>query len=254
MKIKKLITSVATLFATVSIANAWYTEGRVFCDANGNGQFDWDVDSPVAGAQVLVKNTAGTLSKTAVTDASGLYFVILPEVADSYAEKLNPATIPLGATIVLPPGGYYSFSLSATTPSASHLWLLNGCDNPPPPTNPGTGTPGYWKTHPEAWPIASITLGGVVYTKNQAIAIMKKERDDMTWVMFVHLVSAVLNVEIGNDDSCIGNTIVSADDWLAAFPLGSSVKASSAAWAIGEPLKNKLDSYNNGLLCAPARD
>jgi hypothetical protein len=32
------------------------------------------------------------------------------------------------------------------------------------------------------------------------------------------------------------------------------VKASSKAWKLGEPLKNRLDRYNNGMLCAPARD
>src|SRR6185295_7670920 len=33
---------------------------------------------------------------------------------------------------------------------------------------PGTGTPGYWKNHPAAWPVASITVGGITYTKAQA--------------------------------------------------------------------------------------
>ena len=33
-------------------------------------------------------------------------------------------------------------------------------------TNPGTGTPGFWKNHPEAWPVSSVTVGGVTYTKD----------------------------------------------------------------------------------------
>jgi hypothetical protein len=36
-------------------------------------------------------------------------------------------------------------------------------------------------------------------------------------------------------------------------PVGSGVSGGSAAWALGEPLHQTLDAYNNGLLCAPHR-
>jgi hypothetical protein len=39
------------------------------------------------------------------------------------------------------------------------------------------------------------------------------------------------------------------------YKLGTNVSGSSTAWTtLGEPIKNTLDSYNNGLLCAPHRD
>ena len=60
---------------------------------------------------------------------------------------------------------------------------------------PGTGTPGYWKNHPEAWPVDEITIGGVTYTKVEAIAIMNTpEKGDKTYTMFSALVAATLNV------------------------------------------------------------
>ena len=71
---------------------------------------------------------------------------------------------------------------------------------------------------------------------------------------FRQVVAAKLNVLVGNDDSCISDTIADADDWMADYPLGSGVDASSEAWDVGEPLKNMLDDYNNGRLCAPKRD
>jgi hypothetical protein len=49
---------------------------------------------------------------------------------------------------------------------------------------PGTGTPGYWKKHPEAWPVQNITVGGVTYTKAQAIAWLGKVGKDKTTTMF----------------------------------------------------------------------
>jgi hypothetical protein len=123
-------------------------------------------------------------------------------------------------------------------------------------TNPGTGTPGYWMNHPEAWPVETITIGGIVYSKADAIALMKQSvSDDKTLTLFAALVSAKLNLLIGNDGTCVGQTIVDADAWMAAHPAGSGVHAGTdgSPWREGEPLYLRLDDYNNGLLCAPSR-
>ncbi len=120
---------------------------------------------------------------------------------------------------------------------------------------PGTGTPGYWRNHPDAWPVESIEIGGVTYTKAQAIAHMgTPPSGDVTYILFRALVSARLNALVGNTTSCIDNTLALADAWLMKWPLGGKVAASSEAWRIGEPLYEQLDRYNNGLLCAPHRD
>jgi hypothetical protein len=122
-------------------------------------------------------------------------------------------------------------------------------------TNPGTGTPGYWKNHPEAWPVQTITVGTVTYTKTQAIALLDQVGKDKTLTMFSSLVSAMLNVKIGNDSSCVGSTINDAQAWMTKYgPAGSGVAASSYAWKVGEPLHRLMDNYNNGMLCAPHRD
>ena len=121
---------------------------------------------------------------------------------------------------------------------------------------PGTGTPGYWKNHPEAWPVEEITIGGVIYTKEEAIDIMEMPDGDKTYTIFRALVSAKLNVLIGNDDSCIADTISEADAWMETYgPVGSGIHADSDAWKEGEPLYWELDDYNNGELpCAFPRD
>jgi hypothetical protein len=119
--------------------------------------------------------------------------------------------------------------------------------------NPGTGTPGYWMNHPEAWP-ATVTVGGVTYTSAQAIAWIKASGPDRTTTMFASLVSAKLNVLNGNDSSCVQSTIDQADAWMATYGLGSRVHAASLAWKVGEPLHRLMDNYNNGMLCAPHRN
>ncbi len=73
-----------------------------------------------------------------------------------------------------------------------------------------------------------IRIGGIGYTKRLAIRIMKMKKvdGDKTHDMFKQLVSAKLNVLIGNDDSCIREAIISADRWMARFgPVGSGVGA-----------------------------
>jgi PKD repeat protein len=123
--------------------------------------------------------------------------------------------------------------------------------------SPGTGTPGYWKTHPEAWPVDEITIGGVPYDKDAAIDYMlENESRDVTYIMFRSLVAAKLNVLIGNDASCIEETIAAADAWMEEYgSVGSGVKAggNDSPWRTGEPLYLMLDDYNNGYLCAPHR-
>jgi len=124
--------------------------------------------------------------------------------------------------------------------------------------SPGTGTPGYWMTHPEAWPVDEIRIGGVIYTQVEAIeSMIQSIRNDVTYIMFQALVAAKLNVLIGNDASCIAGTIAAADAWMVDYgPVGSGVKAGGklSPWQTGEQLYLTLDDYNNGLLCAPFRD
>jgi len=129
-----------------------------------------------------------------------------------------------------------------------------GVEEPPLVWGVGTGTPGYWKNHPDAWPQDTITVGGVDYSKDAAIEWMKKVSKDKTTTIFASLVSAMLNVMVGNDDSCISTTITAADKWMALHHVGTNVAASSAAWAYAEPLHKQMDLYNNGGLCAPHRN
>ncbi|HOW84919.1 MAG TPA: DNRLRE domain-containing protein [Candidatus Aminicenantes bacterium] len=126
-----------------------------------------------------------------------------------------------------------------------------------PNSSPGTGTPGYWMNHPEAWPVSSIMIGGRTYTMEEAIALMKAPvGGDKTYTMFAALVAAKLNVMIGNDAGCVSAAITAADAWMATYYVGSGVAAGGplSPWRVGEPLCSVLDNYNNGLLCAPHRD
>ena len=131
---------------------------------------------------------------------------------------------------------------------------------------PGTGTPGYWKNHPDAWPVEVIVVGCVSYSKDAAINIMKMSvSKDKTITLFKALVAAKLNVAAGCKDCCVADCIECADSLLCEVGVLSGQKASSDFWqgeGGGSCCNAKgaeyyylcLDDYNNGLLCEPARD
>jgi hypothetical protein len=213
--------------------------------------------------------------------------------------QLNPQSPNECVDVNSPDCGYYEFA--ATTPGAYKVCIvLNGVptdcrdvpegtvgntedfkvntgggnsgteDAPEPYTNifgNGTGTPGYWKNHWEAWPVGGVTVGGIHYGNDRnvhpniwdAIAIMSKAvKGDKTYSMFAALISAKLNLmpALQNNFDCIQGTLLKADEWMAAHAVGVVfVKAASPDWQSGaDAWHQKLDDYNNGKLCAPHRD
>src|SRR5919197_3133672 len=55
-------------------------------------------------------------------------------------------------------------------------------------------TQGYWKTHPEAWPVTGLTLGAVAYDQAQLLAILGEPVRGNGLVALAHqLIAAKLN-------------------------------------------------------------
>ncbi|GAA5526957.1 PT domain-containing protein [Herpetosiphon gulosus] len=110
-----------------------------------------------------------------------------------------------------------------------------------------TYTQGYWKNHPNAWPVTSLSIGGVVYTQSQLMAIFNTSpRGDATYILAHQLIAAKLNVAQGANGSTVNATIAAADAWLQQHPLGS--KPSGSASNTGTSYATQLDNFNNGLI------
>lgn len=231
--------------------------GTVFVDANNNGL--QDPDEP--GIQDAIV-TLDDVSKS--TNEFGYYEFAVPYGSYKITVQIPPGTQPspsdVGSDDTLDSDGVSDglgnsvATVTFATPEEFDattdfgFWV-------PSVQQPGTGTPGYWKNHPEAWPVAQITVGGIVYSKTEAIALLEKPGKDKTLTMFSSLVPAKLNVLIGNDGSCVESTIAAADAWMANVgSVGGGVHAASLAWKLGEPLHRLMDNYNNGMLCAPHRE
>jgi hypothetical protein len=253
--------AVAPASAQTSCGSAGTVCGFVFNDTNHNGIQDAG-ETAIEGVTVTLVTSTDTLTTT--TGPDGIYYFFVPDGTYPIAatipvgKQTSPANVGTDDTVDSD-GVDNTFGFSTTT-----VTVVNGGSGtntttdfgffPKSVLNPGTGTPGYWKNHPSAWPVESIPIGGIVYSKALAISWLGRVSGDKTTTMFSALVAAKLSVLIGNDDGCIASTIALADAWMATNgPVGSLLSASSPAWAVGQPLQSQLDAYNNGLLCAPHR-
>jgi hypothetical protein len=239
----------------------------------------------VLGASVFATPASATIPVYITADCEGYEIVIQGRhwicwdfYYTFYLEEMGGATIPVSGQFEVCPDenkdvyvkyiGSWGMDLCGTYKVSAdyvfkNIWYpdMTGTWGPfvlecPCGNGEGTGTPGYWMNHPEAWPVDEIKIGCVVYTKADAIAhMMASVSGDKTFTMFPALVAAKLNILIGTDPSCIADVIADADAWMCLYgPVGSGVAGSSMAWELGEPLYEMLDAYNNGELCAPSRD
>jgi hypothetical protein len=104
-------------------------------------------------------------------------------------------------------------------------------------------TIGFWKNHPEAWPVTSLNICGSDISQGDLIDVLSTPtRGDKTIIMAQQLIAAMLNAAGGN--SC--PTIDTAEQWLCDH---GGIAASRKQWDGGEELKNTLDSFNNGDGC-----
>jgi cysteine-rich repeat protein len=109
-----------------------------------------------------------------------------------------------------------------------------------------TLTVGYWKTHPESWPVASLTLGSVSYTKAQLLSILSTSVNGNGLIALAHqTIAAKLNVANGADPAAAASSIAAADALIGALvvpPVGNGYLKPSATSA----LTAALDAYNTG--------
>lgn len=230
--------------------------GMVWSDTNNNGVRD--AGEPMIAGAVVTLNGFST-----ATDGNGYYQFAADLGTHQVIVQIPPGTQPspanVGADDTIDSDGASDGLGNSIATIVLDENMASTADTDfgfsvTPVAQPGTGTPGYWKNHPEAWPLDVVTLGGVDYTKTQALGMMDTPGKDKSLTMFSSLISAKLNVLSGNDSTCVASTIEAADSWMTTYPAGSGVKAASLAWKLGEPLHRLMDNYNNGMLCAPHRD
>ncbi len=117
-----------------------------------------------------------------------------------------------------------------------------------PPDQGCTLTQGFWKNHPQAWPVDSLDLGGVSYTAEALMKLLNTPPSgDKSLILAHQLIAAKLNLLSGASEPL---NIADADAWMAAnkdadgrLPYGTST---DPAGAQASSLGDSLASYNQG--------
>jgi hypothetical protein len=114
-----------------------------------------------------------------------------------------------------------------------------------------TYTIGYYKNHPDAWPVGSLFLGNVSYTAAQLLQILNQNAGGNGLIILAHqLIAAKLSIAGGADPTPVAADIANADALIGNLvvpPIGSDTLTPASV----EPMATNLDSYNNGNLGVP---
>jgi hypothetical protein len=111
-----------------------------------------------------------------------------------------------------------------------------------------TYSQGYWRNHPDAWPVTSLTLGTVTYQAAELMAILDEPARGNGLVILVHqLIAAKLNIANGADPSVVQQAITDADNMIGALvvpPIGNGYLAPGQTGDLTET----LTEYNEGTI------
>jgi hypothetical protein len=127
-------------------------------------------------------------------------------------------------------------------------------------------SPGYWKNHPDAWPVDELTLGGKTYNKDALLdALHRKPKGNKMVILMRAYIAARLNQASDVDSDCLEhekfdwiisyNVPEAVDNWLEEKYDGD-IEAKVKHWNDMklsyvddmELLYLTLDDYNNGRL------
>jgi hypothetical protein len=114
-------------------------------------------------------------------------------------------------------------------------------------------TQGYWKNHPNAWPVQTLTIGGVTLTETQLLSIFDTPVRGNAAIDLLHqLIAAMLNQAHGAylSPSAL-QTITAANtalQGLITVNANQSVTVGFSSSAVLTQESSTLDKYNEGLL------
>ena len=259
MKTPKLLCALALSLLATSTSQSATIGSTVWNDINRNGIQDTNEPGLTnITLQLFDCSTTGLVTSVQTTNGGGFNFegtfpsnvflrVVLPSgflittrdagADDALDSDFDPIT-----------GSTHCFTINCTNATSSDCIQ----------TNWGVGLfqvlpcargPGYWKTHPGAWPETNVVIAGTNYFSTNAWNLMANGADK-SLTLFRQVLAARLNELAGNDVSCITQELADAEMWLEEFPRGSNVRGSSEAWQLAAPIAERLEAYNEGRLCA----
>jgi hypothetical protein len=238
--------------------NAWYRrspsveytltdpDGIIYNNTNPSGNLEWErfrISSIMTSASHYDYYTSFLPRGTYRLNLSGM------DLGNLNAWRVYASMLGASDTTVI--GGTGVDTEGPTTTNFRFTPVFTGVDSagnpvavlvPTTNTTNGTGTWGWWQANGTRWTVNVITVGGVSYTRNQAVSVMGASGNDLCLKIARELIAAKLNVLNGNNASCIHQVIIDADAWLVANPIGTSNPNTTT----GNPIFRALQRYNTG--------
>jgi hypothetical protein len=113
-------------------------------------------------------------------------------------------------------------------------------------------TQGYWKNHPEAWPVTSLTLGTVTYSQADLLSILGTPAGGNGLLILGHqLIATLLNVANGADPTPVATNIANAHALIGGLIMPPLTGSGFLAPALVNTDATALDNYNNGNTTVP---
>lgn len=145
---------------------------------------------------------------------------------------------------------------AAHTPTATPTATATATSTATPTSTPTpTGTPsgvcvlghGYWKSHPNQWPVTQLQLGNVTYNQKELLSILTQpvHGNGLVSLAFQEI-AAKLNIANGADASCIQQILAAADALIGDLvvpPVGDGFRRPTV-------YERALGQYNDGQFCA----
>jgi hypothetical protein len=253
--------TIAAVALTVAVAGAGCSEMQTGLPASPSGTASHDlaahpsgnvtlpppavVDAGVCGQLTLSWGNPGSGGHLAQTWHLEIWRIESGERVDP--KVFNDANYALTSFTMVLPAGTYEVRINAkssaprvqNSANVSFYFTVDGCDRS------CTYTQGYWKNHPEAWPVASLWLGGVSYSAVQLQTILQTPVSGNGLISLAHqLIAAKLNIANGADATAVAAAVADADALIGMRNVTTDYLHPSMTSA----LVGVLDQYNNGVI------
>jgi cysteine-rich repeat protein len=111
-----------------------------------------------------------------------------------------------------------------------------------------TYTQGYWKNHPNDWPVTSVRLGNIDYSQSELLDIFHTPVTGNGLISVSHqLIAAKLNIASGANPAALGSAIASTDTMIGMLVV-PSVGLGALAPEQTSDLNDQLDDFNTGAI------
>jgi len=180
------------------------------------------------------------------------------EVGDIFDEtgvmSQNPDELTQGTMFVFrvkangdgdPTGGIGLTAGSGLVPASNYSSTHYASTKAPPATTDCVFTQGYWKNHPTAWPVGSVKLGNVIYSKAQLLLIFGTPAAGNGLISLAHQLCAVkLNIASGAVAPAVTLAAVAAADAMIGSLVIPPVGSGFLSPATTSNLNDILEAFN----------